>query len=62
MLKCYNVNFNQVGKLKAIIEKSGFRNVEIKIKEESREYISNWAPGTKVEDYVSSADILAVKI
>jgi arsenite methyltransferase len=52
----------EIEKLKYIIENSGFSEVEIRIKPESREYIANWAPGTNVEDYVVSADIRAIKL
>ncbi len=52
----------EIEKLKSIIENSGFGEVEIRIKPESREYIANWAPGTSVEDYVIAADIHAIKI
>ena len=52
----------EVKKLKSIIESAGFKEVEIRVNECSREYIANWAPGSNVEKYVASAEILAVKI
>ncbi len=52
----------EINKLKAIIEAAGFKDVEIRVNESSREYIANWAPGSKAEDYVSWAEILAVKV
>jgi len=52
----------EVNELKSIMEYCGFKEVEIKIKEESREYIATWAPGTGIENHVASADILGVKI
>ena len=52
----------EINELKSTMESAGFRDVQINVKEESREYIATWAPGTKVEEYVASADILGVKI
>jgi len=43
------------------LEKSGFEDIQIDVKEESREYIADWAPGRGIENYVASASIEAVK-
>jgi arsenite methyltransferase len=40
---------------------AGFIDIRINIKEESREYIKDWAPGRGVENYVASAAIEAIK-
>ena len=40
---------------------AGFSQIEIKPKEESRDFIQDWAPGKGVEDYVVSATIEAIK-
>jgi len=40
---------------------AGFTGIRIRPKDESREFIRDWAPGTKVEDYLVSATIEAVK-
>ena len=40
---------------------AGFSHIEIKPKEESREFIQDWAPGTGAEDYVVAATIEAIK-
>ncbi|MEH6456940.1 MAG: arsenite methyltransferase [Cocleimonas sp.] len=40
---------------------AGFTQIEIKPKEESRDFIQDWAPGKGVEEYVVSATIEAVK-
>ena len=40
---------------------SGFTDIRIAPKDESREFIKDWAPGRGVEEYVVSATIEAVK-
>lgn len=47
--------------LQQIISDVGFLDIEIIPKDESREFIKDWAPGRGVEDYVLSAYIGAVK-
>ena len=47
--------------LEAILKSSGFENISIQPKDESREFIREWAPNTQVEDYVVSATIEAIK-
>lgn len=44
-----------------MLKKAGFVNIEIKPKSESRDFISNWQPGSKIEDFVISATIQALK-
>ncbi len=39
----------------------GFENIQIDVKEESRETIGEWAPGRSLGDYVASATIEATK-
>lgn len=43
------------------MEDAGFADIVIDVKEESREYIKDWAPGRDIEKYVASASIEAVK-
>jgi len=40
---------------------AGFINIEIRIKEESREVIKQWMPGSGAEDFVVSAEVTADK-
>lgn len=51
----------QVTELKDILEKAGFKRIQIHPKDESREFINKWIPGIPIEDYVLSATIEAVK-
>ena len=41
---------------------AGFQQVKITPKDESKDFIKDWAPGTNVTDYVLSAHIEAVKV
>ncbi len=47
--------------IQAMLEKAGFVDIRITPKDESREFIKDWAPGRGVEDYVLSAYIEANK-
>ena len=47
--------------LESILHESGFQNISIRPADESREFIREWAPGSKIEDYIASAIIEAVK-
>jgi ubiquinone/menaquinone biosynthesis C-methylase UbiE len=51
-----------INDLQAILEECGFRRIRIAPKAESREFIKDWAPGLKLEDYVVSAVIQAIKL
>jgi hypothetical protein len=44
-----------------MLKTAGFINIEIKPKDESKKFIREWAPGTKISDYITSATIEAVK-
>ena len=52
---------SQISELKIILENSGFEQINIAPKDESKDFIKDWAPGRGVEDYVLSATIEAVK-
>lgn len=47
--------------LKSWLAEAGYQEIEIDLKEETRETIKEWAPGRGIEDYVVSAIISAVK-
>jgi arsenite methyltransferase len=47
--------------LKSDLESAGFKDVEVKVKEESRDVIAQWLPGSGAEDFVVSADVTARK-
>lgn len=44
-----------------ILKGAGFEKIKIKPKDESRNFIRDWAPGSKIENYVVSATIEASK-
>lgn len=50
-----------VDTLTQILAEAGFVDISIRPKEESREFIREWEPETKLEDYVLSASIRATK-
>ena len=47
--------------IRALLRVAGFVDVQVKVKEESREFIRDWLPGSGAESYVASATIEAVK-
>jgi arsenite methyltransferase len=50
-----------IAELETMLCESGFHNIRIQPKDESREFIREWAPGSNIEDYIVSAIIEAVK-
>ncbi len=50
-----------VAELEAMLRESGFDNIRIQPKDESRRLIREWASGRNIEDYILSASIEAVK-
>ena len=52
---------SQVDELEALLAEAGFVDIRIQPKDESRDFIKDWAPGSGVEDYVISAVIEARK-
>lgn len=54
-------NASLIDELEQMISDAGFTDIRIQPKDESREFIRDWAPGAGVEGYVVSATIEAVK-
>ncbi|MFP4615784.1 MAG: arsenite methyltransferase [Thiohalorhabdus sp.] len=54
-------NASLIEDLEEMIRDAGFAGVAIQPKDESREFIRDWAPGRGVDDYVVAATIEAVK-
>jgi ubiquinone/menaquinone biosynthesis C-methylase UbiE len=52
---------SQIGELEAMLHEAGFTGISIEPKDASREFIRDWAPGRRVEDYVVSASIEAIR-
>jgi SAM-dependent methyltransferase len=52
---------SQITDLQLMLEASGFKNIKIAPKDSSRSFIREWLPGKRVEDYLVSATIEAVK-
>jgi len=52
---------SSIDALEAMLTGAGFTGISIKPKAESAEFIREWAPGTRLEDYIVSATIEAVK-
>ena len=50
-----------VSELELMLQQAGFQDIRIRPKDESRDFIRNWVPGRKIEDYVVSATIEALK-
>lgn len=50
-----------IEELKANLQEAGFKNIKITPKDESKEFIKEWAPGHQVEEYIVSAIIQAEK-
>jgi SAM-dependent methyltransferase len=50
-----------ITELETMLSESGFHEIRIQPKDESRAFIREWAPGMNVQDYIVSAIIEAVK-
>jgi arsenite methyltransferase len=50
-----------VGELEAMLAAAGFESIRVQPKDQSREFIREWMPGTGVSDYLLSATIEARK-
>ena len=54
-------NASLIGELEEMLREVGFEQIRIEPKDESKEFIKDWAPGRNVTDYVVSATIEAIK-
>lgn len=54
-------NASLIGDLEKMMRDAGFEQIRIQPKDESKEFIKDWAPGRNVTDYVVSATIEAIK-
>jgi SAM-dependent methyltransferase len=54
-------NASLIADLEAMMRAAGFEQIRIQPKEESKEFIKDWAPGLNVTDFVVSATIEAIK-
>ena len=54
-------NASLIDDLEAMMHEAGFQRIRIQPKDESKEFIKDWAPGHNVTDYVVSATIEAIK-
>ena len=54
-------NASLIEDLEAMIKAAGFEQVRIEPKDESKEFIKDWAPDRNITDYVVSATIEAIK-
>jgi SAM-dependent methyltransferase len=55
------VGAEPVERLEVMLKNSGFININIQVRQESKTFIKEWFPGSGVEQYVASADIEAIK-
>ncbi len=52
---------SSVEELEIYLKNAGFRDINIKVKEVSKEYAEKWGHGLKVGEYIMSGEIKAVK-
>jgi len=52
---------SQIIELEQMLRNSGFKDIKIAPKDSSRSFIREWLPGKRIEDYLISATIEAVK-
>lgn len=52
---------SSIQELEKALQESGFTQISILPKEESREFIRDWVPGANLQDYIVSAVIKAIK-
>jgi hypothetical protein len=52
---------SRVSEVEAMLRASGFTELCVAPKDESKSFIRDWAPGTDITEYVVSATIEAIK-
>jgi SAM-dependent methyltransferase len=52
---------SQICEIKEMLQEAGFEKIDIAPKDASRSFIREWLPGKRIEDYLVSATIEAVK-
>ncbi len=52
---------SQISELERMLQTSGFNDIKIAPKNSSKSFIREWLPGKRIEDYLASATIEAVK-
>ncbi|MCK0471007.1 arsenite methyltransferase [Halalkalibacter sp. APA_J-10(15)] len=52
---------SSINEIKRMLIQSGFQDIEIETKNESKAFIKDWVPGQQIENYIISAVIQAVK-
>ena len=50
-----------LAEMETLLQQAGFQKIQVEIKEESRDFIKDWLPGSGIENYVRSAVITAWK-
>lgn len=53
---------SSVNEIKAMLVKSGFTDIHVEPKEESRAFIKDWVPGSNIDQFITSAVIKGVKL
>ena len=54
-------NASVIADLEEMMAAAGFEHIRIQPKDESKDFIKDWAPGRNVADFVVSATIEAIK-
>lgn len=52
---------SSINEIEMMLQKSGFTNISVEPKDESKEFIKDWVKGSNIEDYIVSAVIKAIK-
>lgn len=50
-----------MGSMEVYLDQAGFTQIAVELKEESRQVIAQWMPGSGAEDFVVSANITAIR-